>query len=336
MLRKIETIKDLAWYLNVSKKQLKNVKPDEHYSVFEIKKPGTNKTRLIEAPTGWLKFALDRLSDGLQWIYSDYRTSAAHGFIRSVKNDPDKRSIFTNAKKHIGKKYLLNMDFNSFFHQVTEEKVWNVFSNGQLFSFNTEVEELLTKLVCFNGRLPMGSPTSPPLSNFAVMDLDKELTRWCFHQQIVYTRFVDDLSFSSNKQISDAQFGMINTILNEHHFSPNNSKTKWYGQNDEKEVTGLIVSDDIELPKNYLDHIKEEIERLKMLKSLVMQYPDFQVIEWSSKLEKAIQGKINFVKSVYGNDEPEYRTLLNKFYGLNDNIEEMSMSWKYAGYEFYC
>lgn len=336
MLSKVVSVKDLAWYLNTSTKQLKEFQTVDHYVTFEIPKPGKSEMRTIEAPTGLLKFALDRLSDGLQWLYSDHRTSAAHGYIRSVKNEPDKRTIFTNAKKHIGKNYLLNMDFDNFFHQITEDKIRMLFAHSQLFSFDAETEELLTKLVCYKGRLPMGSPTSPPLSNFAVMDLDRELTRWTKHQGIIYTRFVDDLSFSSEKPINNEKFKMINTFFKEHHFLPDPAKTKWYSKTDSKEVTGLIVSNKISLPNEYLSELAKEINRLTTTKAFVLQYPDYSVMEWAQKLERVVQGRLNFVKTVYGGQATEYLQLLEQFHGIDTNVyQQQSMNWRYAGYEFF-
>ncbi len=336
MLDKVVTIKDLSWYLGIAPIQLKILQPETHYITFTIPKPGTSKRRTIEAPTGILKIILDKLSDGLQWIYSDHRTNAAHGYIRSVVNDPDKRSIFTNAKRHLGKKYLINIDLDSFFHQITEKKVKSIFSHSQFFSFNTETEELLTKLVCYKGRIPMGSPTSPPLSNFATYDLDKELELWTKHQHIIFTRFVDDLSFSCDKPISGAQFEMINDFLISHQFLPNPDKIKWYGKNDVKEVTGLIVGPSISLPKDYLTDLEKEIDRLKELRSCVMQYPDYSVLEWVHKLEQVIHGRLNFVKSVYGGDNKEYRKLLLTLNGVSEYLpEQQSISWRYSGYDFF-
>ena len=290
MLDKVVTINDLSWYLGTPSEQLITLQPESYYITFTIPKPGTPERRTIEAPTGILKHILEKLSDGLQWIYSDHRTYSAHGYIRSVKNDPDKRSIFTNARRHLGKKYMLNIDLESFFHQIDERKVKLIFSHGQFFSFNTETEDFLTKMVCYHGRISMGSPASPPLSNFATIDLDKELELWTRHQRIIYTRFVDDLSFSSDRPISEKHFEIITDFLNSHQFSPNPNKIKWYGPTDIKEVTGLIVGSAISLPKDYLVNLEKEIKKLKELKSYIMQYPDYSVMEWIQKLEQVIGG----------------------------------------------
>lgn len=310
MLSRIKTLKELAWYLGITKKQLAQINPETHFITFQIPKPGKNEKRTIESPTGNFKYLLDRLSDGLQWLYSEHRTKAAQGYIRSVKNDPDKRTIFTNAKKHLGKKYLLNIDFDNFFHQITEKKVREIFSHGQLFSFDTATEEYLTKFVCYKGRLPMGSPTSPPLSNFATIDLDNELTLWAKHQRINYTRFVDDLSFSSDKPISDAHFNIINDILDSHQFKADPKKIKWFGSNDCKEVTGLIVGNTISVPAEYLTSLEAEILKLKEIKQYAMNYPDYSVLEWIQKLEQVVAGRLAFLCSVYGKESPEYRRLL--------------------------
>jgi RNA-directed DNA polymerase len=335
MLAKIKNLKELAMYLGVTQKQLAQINVDSQFITFQIPKPGKTEKRTIEAPTGNLKYLLDRLSDGLQWLYSEHRTKAAQGYIRSVKNDPDKRTIFTNAKRHLGKKYLLNVDLDNFFHQVTEKKVHEIFAHSQLFSFDTETENYLTKFVCFKGRLPMGSPTSPPLSNFATIDMDNELTLWTKHQRINYTRFVDDLSFSSDKPISAAHFKVIDDILLAHQFKADPGKIKWYGPNDCKEVTGLIVGNKITVSAGYLAALEAEIQKLKEIRAYAMNYPDFSVLEWIQKLEQVVGGRLAFVKLVYGGESAEYRNLLTKMNQQFNDVLMQSMSWRYSGYEFF-
>jgi len=336
MLAQLKTVNHLASFLGIGAGELKQLKPQEHYITFEVKKEGSDKKRTIEAPTGIMRNLLDRLSDGLQWQYSDHRTDAAQGYIRSVTNDPDKRTIFTNASKHLGKKYLLNIDLESFFYQIDEKKVAEIFSDDRFFAFDTETVELLSKLVCYNGRLPMGSSTSPALSNFATIDLDNELDRWAKAHKITYTRFVDDLSFSSNLPLKPAHFEMISDMLQMHRFKPNPNKIKWYGPDDEKEVTGLIVGTKISLPPEYLVDLRHEFERLKSVKQYAFQYPDYQVLEWVQKLERMVAGRLAFVKAVYGGESEIYRELLDlKTENDESEPEVQSMSWRYSGYEFF-
>jgi len=336
MLAQLKTVNQLASFLGIGVRELRQLKPHEHYITFEIPKPGKDEKRTIEAPTGIMRNLLDRLSDGLQWEYSDHRTNAAQGYIRSVANDPDKRTIFTNAAKHLGKKYLLNIDLESFFYQITEQKVQEIFADDRFFAFDTEAVSLLAKLVCYKGRLPMGSPTSPALSNFATIDLDNELSRWSGAQKITYTRFVDDLSFSSNHPLEQGHFDMIRDMLWIHRFVPNAHKTKWYGPDDVKEVTGLIVGKKIALPDDYLADLRHEFERLKEVKHYALLYPDYMVIEWIQKLDRMVTGRMAFVKAVYGCDSEIYRNLLSQ---LKENEasepEIQSISWRYSGYEFY-
>lgn len=336
MLAQLKTISQLASFLGIGVQELRQLKPQEHFVTFQIPKPGKEEKRTIEAPTGIMRNILDRLSDGLQWQYSDHRTNAAQGFIRSVSNDPDKRTIFTNASKHLGKKYLLNIDLESFFYQINEKKVAEIFADDRFFSFDTDAVNLLTNMVCYKGRLPMGSPTSPALSNFATIDLDNELTRWAIAQKIVYTRFVDDLSFSSNFPLKQGHFDMIRDMLWIHRFVPNNHKIKWYGPEDTKEVTGLIVSNKISLPDEYIADLRHEFERLKAVKQYALLYPDNFVLEWIKKLDRMVAGRLAFVKAVYGDENEIYRTLHNQLKEDEAFEPEMqSISWRYSGYEFY-
>ncbi len=335
MLSHLKTIEQLAIFLGIGENELRNLHPEEHYVCFEIPKPGKDEMRIIEAPKGILKNLLERLADALQWHYSDHRTNAAQGYIRSVVNDPDKRTIFTNASKHLGKKYLLNIDLDNFFHQIDECKVNNIFSDYNHFAFDHDSIELVTDLVCYHGRLPMGSPTSPPLSNFATIELDNDMSRWCNHHKITYTRFVDDLSFSSNSPLTDAHYEVINDILKMHHFLPDPDKIKWFSKNDVKEVTGLIVGKKLSLPPEYITDLDSEIEQLKRVKQYAVLYPEPSVFEWIQKIEKVITGRLAFVNKACGKDDGTYYKLLKKF-KQTDYIESapLSISWRYAGYEY--
>lgn len=336
MLDKIHTPKELAGFLMLKEKELVKIQPETAYKVFRIPKPGKNEKRTIETPTGMLEPLLHRLCDGLQWLYLEHKTDAAFGFIRSMKNDADKRNIYTNAQRHLGNNYLLNIDFDNFFYQVDVTKVKNIFNDYTIFSFTPETEDLLTRFVTFRGRLPMGSPTSPPLSNFATIPLDNDLLKWARGNHITYTRYVDDLSFSSNASITDRHYEQITQLLQTHHFVADPQKIKWYGKSDAKEITGLMVGKTVTVPSTFIDEFEKELQKLKELFAYTMQYPDYHVVEWIDKLKQVIHGRLAFIQMVYGKEHPVYLKLLHRFENLdNDAMAEQSISWRYAGYEFH-
>lgn len=336
MLDRVKTISDLSMYVGCPEERIVKLVPAEHYVTFEIPKPGKQEKRTIEAPTGILMEILERLCDGLQRIYSSHRTPVAHGFIRAAVNDPDKRTIFSNASRHLHKKYLLNIDLDNFFYQITENRVREILRDDRFFAFNPETAALIASLVVLHGRLPMGSPTSPPLSNFATYDLDYELLRWCGSQQITFTRFVDDLSFSANFKLMPVHFDTINDMLKMHRLQADPEKTKWYGPEDTKEVTGLMVADKISLPEEYLTALEKEIIHMNGIRKYAKLFPDYRVFDWIRKIDRVIDGKLNFVREVYGGEHEIYRKLNRLAHDPGAESEELqSISWKYAGYEYF-
>ena len=336
MIGNIHTIKELSAFLMIDQDELQAIQPDKHYSVFKIPKPGSTEKRTIETPTGKLETILHRLCDGLQWLYLDHKTDAAYGFIRDIKNDPDKRNIYTNAQKHLNHDYLLNIDFDHFFYQVDENKIANIFADYNIFSLLPDTEKLLIHLVAFKGRLPMGSPTSPPLSNFATIQLDIELSKWSEQNKITYTRYVDDLSFSSKFKITEHHFSQITELLNIHRFKVNPNKMKWYDKDEIKKITGLIVGKSVTVPDEFISSFENELIKLKDLFAYALQYPDYHVLEWITKLKQVLNGRLAFIQMIYGKNHLVYLNFRKQLENI-DNAEmiEQSVSWRYAGYEYH-
>lgn len=335
MLDKIKTTKELSLYLGVSEQKLKNINPETSFASFQILKPGSKEKRLIEYPKGELFRILDRLCDGLQWLYIDHLTPAAYGFIRKLKPCTDPRDIYTNAKKHLGNKYLLNVDLDDFFHQIDYQKLENLFSDYSLFSFNSQTEQLMTKLVSYRGRLPMGSPTSPPLSNFATIGVDNDLLYWARRSNFTYTRFVDDLSFSSNMKITQTHLNQIIEILGTHRFVIGPNKTKFFGKDDYKEITGLIIKDKIQVPETFLTSFSNDIRIFQEIHQLVCQHPNANVFEWLEHTRKVLHGRLAFLKMVQGEYDETYKKFKAEIESIyNYPTMERSVSWRYAGYEY--
>lgn len=185
----------------------------------------------------------------------------------------------------------------------------------------------------------MGSPTSPPLSNFATISVDLELLKWGKQNAITYTRYVDDLSFSSKKPITQTNFNQILQILHEFQFRIDQKKIKWYGKDDPKEITGLMVGKSIEIPIEFIKEFEKSLNKLKEVCGCARELPDMQVYEWIDKMKKMMQGRLAFIRSIYGKHHPIYIHMdeqLNQIIHFDDlpQIEE-SLSWRYAGYAYY-
>ncbi|MCD4675185.1 MAG: reverse transcriptase family protein [Desulfobacula sp.] len=303
------------------------------YNTFEIKKNGG--ARLIETPAQPLMKYLKSLKNFLQAAYYYLKTDAAYGYILNPGQTKNPRNIMTNAKIHLGNPWMLNIDLDDFFHQVKEKHVQQIF--GMLpFRFSGELVQLLCKLSCYKGRLPMGSPTSPPMSNFAMIPVDNRLLKWARSNGIVYTRFVDDLTFSSQKPINSCTLTRIEEILYEYRWKINQDKVVLFGESDIKKVTGLELRNRVSVPDTYFEEVAKDIVRLEKAKELVIRAPFHESTAWIKKLEQHVNGQINFLGMVYGYGSPEYLNKRTKADAvLQRDYEPESLNWLDFPYQFF-
>jgi len=108
----------------------------------------------------------------------------------------------------------------------------------------------------------------------------------------------------------------------------------WYGEKDEKEVTGLIVGDTISIPADYLADIEKNIEKLGHVFAYANRFPDWRIHDWLEKLKQTIHGQIAFVGSIYGKHHPICEKLTDLLHRAVEQVDfEESISWRYIGYE---
>lgn len=181
----------------------------------------------------------------------------------------------------------------------------------------------------------MGSPTSPVLSNFACINLDNELDRWANRNNITYTRFVDDLSFSSKNDITHKDLAEINAIVNGAGYFFNPDKIKWYGPAETKIVTGLEVTDIIGIPGSFYYELSQDLERLsKAVELCIMMYGRPEKDEMVLKYCEQIAGKVNFIGMVLGYEDEKYEEYAKRYQkALKPNINSLSMSWMDLPYD---
>lgn len=324
---KLKNIDGLCKLLRTEKRKLKLIVQNPKYRTFTIPKKNGGE-RVIETPDRTLKSVQGRLNQYLQAVYYFEKSNAAYGFILGVRNDDDRRNIVTNAKKHLGNPHMLNLDLQDFFHYVSREKVMKIFMSKP-FRFSGELLDILVKLTTYNDRLPMGTPTSPVLSNFACRELDIALVNKANEKAWKFTRYADDLTFSSKEAITDSETKNIQDIIQINGFKVNPSKIKQFGADDIKIVTGLVVAEKVELAPNYIQQLKYDLLRLGEVMK-VQNEQGFLNSKWSDQFKQQVSGRLNFAGFVLGRKSAIYSDLRQIYdEALNPPEEEFgAVNWR--------
>ncbi|MGI6510061.1 MAG: reverse transcriptase domain-containing protein [Erysipelotrichaceae bacterium] len=198
----IKARKEVAELIGIELKELNRVlykeKVDNLYKTFNIPKKNGG-VRVIHAPKDRLKYIQRKLSDKLAKIHQDYldknniKSVISHGFQKG-------KSIMTNAYVHNHKKFILNIDISDFFPSFNFGRVRGYFIKSKEFNFSKEVSTIIAQLACHDGKLPQGAPTSPMISNLIFNIVDLRILALAKKYKLDYTRYADDLSFSTNNK----------------------------------------------------------------------------------------------------------------------------------------
>jgi len=310
-------LKSLTYYANptLCKKR---------YQTFTIKKK-SGADRTIHAPVKGLKSILRSLNFVLQCVYEPHE--AATGFVLE-------KSIVDNAKKHVGHHYVLNIDLKDFFHTFDRNRVKMGFM-FEPFNLNGDKEPLafLLASLCthpfeIDGEektvLPQGSPTSPTLTNILCKKLDRRLTGLANRFGATYTRYADDITFSSPHNIyTDEEFkNELKRIIEEDQkLVINPKKTRLQKAGYRQEVTGLIVNDKVNVHRRYVKQIRMwlylwekwdyEVAQQKFLNDYIADKGHVKNI--NTHLINVLDGKLEFLKMVKGAEDTTYIGLKERF-----------------------
>ena len=239
------TVKHL-YYLSKSK--------NDRYIEFEIPKKN-GKTRKIKSPDNRLKRAQSLINILLQIIFEGHSNYSTNGFLFG-------KDIRRNAIPHVNKKYLLNIDIQDFFNSIPFRRVKVVLELApfNLIDDREKIGFLIANLGTHKNSLPQGAPTSPILSNIVTQKLDRNISKFCISNKIKYTRYADDLSFSSNWNIFEPKFiTQIEEIILAENFNLNDDKTRVRNFTQRQEVTGLVVNTKLNIKREYLQKVRAMI-----------------------------------------------------------------------------
>ena len=310
-------LKSLTYYANptLCKKR---------YQTFTIKKK-SGADRTIHAPVKGLKSILRSLNFVLQCVYEPHE--AATGFVLE-------KSIVDNAKKHVGHHYVLNMDLKDFFHSFDRNRVKIGFMY-EPFNLNGEKETLafLLASLCthpfeIDGEvktvLPQGSPTSPTITNILCYKLDRRLNGLANRFGATYTRYADDITFSSpHNTYKDEVFNqeLKRIIEDDQKLVINPKKTRLQKSGYRQEATGLIVNDKVNVRRRYIKQIRMWLyywEKYGYEKAEQIFKRDYiaekgHVKNMNAHLVNVLDGKLEFLKMVKGVEDGTYKGLKERF-----------------------
>jgi RNA-directed DNA polymerase len=273
-LKSAKSLQDVARLLGYKSNKLTYViyKMPERYKTFSIPKK-SGGVRSISAPCPELKLLQSRLSDGLQNCWEEIntqkkiRTPISHGFRRGA-------SIFSNASVHRGRRYVFNVDIKDFFDSINFGRVYGFFVKNEDFSLSERVAKVIAAIACNDGKLPQGSPCSPVISNLIGQILDIRLAKLARRYGCSYSRYADDLTFSTNRKefpssiaISSDEHSWVAgsallKVIERSGFLLNPKKTHMQYHDSRQEVTGLIVNRRINTRPEYRRLIRAMTHRL--------------------------------------------------------------------------
>jgi hypothetical protein len=119
------------------------------------------------------------------------------------------------------------------------------------------LEDLLC-LVTLQGCLPEGSPASPLLANLAFAHADQRFIHICRKQNLRYSRYVDDIAVSGNRDFRDLRGPFVDAI-EQSRYTVADEKVCFMPRSGRQVVTGLIVNDQLRPTKEFVSNLKHDI-----------------------------------------------------------------------------
>ncbi len=295
-----------------------------YYTSFDIPKKNGG-SRSIDAPAEQLKALQNKLLVLLQPLYKPRKH--IHGFVNG-------RSIVSNARQHVRRKYVFNVDIEDFFGSITFARVRGMLM-AKPYNFRRETATVISHLCCLDGKLPQGAPTSPILSNMLCGKLDAELAVFAARLGFSYTRYADDITFSFDGNVERACGVLFEKpdavpieyvknltvadplylIFHNNGFSVNQSKVRLESSRQKQVVTGLIVNKIVNVDRRYIRTTAAMIHSIEMTGELAAQ-EKFSASGGDVSFIAHLAGRLLFIRQVKGAHSSVYLRLAHRFNDL--------------------
>ena len=318
--------------------------PAARYKEFSIPKKSGGERRIC-APRVAL---LNLQKDFLNLLTPDYRPRAhVHGFVSGHQ-----RSIVSNARQHVSKRWVLNIDLEDYFETIHFGRI-----RGRLMAppyiYPGQIAQFIAHIACFqttkevDGRnrltnvLMLGGALSPILANIVSDKLDAELSRFCRQLGCTYTRYADDITISSNRRTFPGSIGRFanpesfeeftlsdsfQQLIEDNGFRINHSKTRLLGHAFHQEVTGLLVNEKVNVKRKFVREVRAMLHDWEMRGYDAAQDRHFNEKrpnrgrlpqQEARNFEWVVRGKIEFIRQVKGSTDQVFRRFATKFNSLS-------------------
>ena len=280
---------------------------DSFYKSFKIKKKN-GSYRNINEPLNQL-FSIQK-EFSLFFLVNRTKYDHSHGFELN-------KSIVTNAREHVNKKIVLNIDLENFFTNISSPRVIEFL----IKKFNvSEIEAIkIADILTYKNSLPQGSPSSPVISNFICEKLDFELYKYCRRFNITYTRYADDLSFSfSFVKLTKFQVNNIISIIEQNGFKINKAKYRYYYRNTRQIVTGLVVNEKVNVKREFYKNLRAILYNWSSKGIEVAQNKFIEKHGENKNFILTVAGWINFLGQVQGEKSKNFISLKSQFKKLEE------------------
>ena len=335
--------KQLNYYINKSTTHSRST-----YFTFSIKKK-SGAERVIHSPIKGLKEFQKALNIVLQCVYEPH--PSAYGFVIG-------KSIVQNASAHVNQNYVYNIDLKDFFPSIDKSRVW-----GRLlippFNLNNSEERkkianMIAGLSCTEMEverikndewnkvnlsvLPQGAPTSPILTNAICEKMDIRLSGVAKRFGLNYSRYADDITFSSKHNSYEIKEGIfeniyfknssfdkeVRRIIKDQNFNIKESKVRLQKKEYRQEVTGLIVNDKTNVNRKYTDLVRKWIylwetygyEKAYGFFIKKYSFDKGHIKKGQPNMMLVIDGKLLYLKMIKGENDSTYIKLKERFDNL--------------------
>jgi hypothetical protein len=267
------------------------------YKVYTIPKR-TGGERVIEHPSRELKAIQRWIVRALISRFPLHESATAYRKGTGIRE---------NAERHRRTKFTNRYDFASFFPSFSQTRVVE-YIGQQAKAVGIDLSErdleFIGNIVCRNGRLTIGAPSSPAITNAMMFEFDRRMHEECHATGVIYTRYADDIFVSSfepgqldgiEKVIVKSKRGIPHLRLRLNH-----KKTAYLSKKYRRVITGVVIT-----PQHTLSIGRE---RKREVKALIHQWIKGDMDPTSFYY---MRGLFSFAIDI----EPEFEKRLSEKYG---------------------